>query len=948
MSTYNLTGSALTAADAVGLATYVGTSPPHATLTSISVSDTAADVQANLGGLSTLAGSPTLTIALTDSSTPTITVTETQLANDQTAYDAITSAFKLAVTNVLAADLSTVNSNVTTNGNYQSYTVSVTDTAANVVANTSSLNSSAVVVAVNVNDSAANVTTNLDLLNGVSHLSITLSDATPVLTLTYSQLTGGLTALGAITNAAFTVDVTGVLVANVGTVESDIAGLGNHAAITYAIAVADTAADVGNAESTLNADSHVTSIAVTDGAANISTYIDQLAGVTNLTSVVVNDSGILNLTYAQLTSDPHAFTVMTETGYAHFYYNVEGATVAQGVDVILNRTNYIPAAKGYFENLYITDTAANVAGGNIVSVYNAAGIQINDTAADVTASLDALEARASNLRGLAITLTDVSTPTLSITATQFTNDATILSAITNSYNLDVSGVTVAQVATVAGNSHVGSGDIQVTDTAADVQGGLDTLEAHVSKISSVTISDITQPTLTITETTYSADSSVLGLVTNNFNLVITGVLAGDAGIIVSSAGGIANLKALSLDVSDTAANIVAHLGALNSNADVAQIQVSDGNPLQLSATQFVTDHRDRVDHGLYTIDITDTAANITTNLNALEASSHIVKVVVSDSGSNAVVTSVAQLTSDSSILSELYDANGTTPASITVSDITANIESAFGSLNGDAQVTKIVVSDLNANAGDPFFYVTVSEAINDATAIGELYDSNGSTHTDVWVKDTAAAISAHFNQLNAFLNSDRISGIAVTSGTVTITATQAATDTNALGSLYSSNITPVSVTVQDTAANLSSAFDALNGNSHVGQIVVSDSGVNEVTISVASFTADTTALGMLYDANGTTPASVAISDIAANIQDELGTLNGASQVNHIIISDNGTLTVTAQEAVTDSTAIGELENANSTPVSLTVSDTAANIAEYLSGLNGETISARSSSRTTIR
>jgi hypothetical protein len=933
-SDYDLVGSALTAQDAVALDAFAGSHDTTVTLLSLSVSDTAADVQEYIVALSTLIGSPTLTITLTDSGTPTITLTETQLANDQVAYDAITSAFKLAVTNVLAGDLSTVNSNVTTNGHYQSYTVSVTDTAANVVANTSALNASAVVVAVNVDDSAANVTTNLDSLNSVDHLSITLTDTTPVLTLTYSQLTGGLTALGAITNAAFTVNVTGVLVSTVTNVETDISGLGNHAAITYMIAVSDNASDVGNAESTLNADSHVTSVTVSDTAANISTYIDQLAGVTNLTHVTVNNYGELYLTYAQFTGDSHAFSVMSETGYSNFFYNVTGVTVAQGYDVYYNHLNYI-GSNGRLENFFVVDTAANVANGNTTIVYAAAAIQINDTAANVTAVLDKLEAIQPHLIGsLAITLTDSSTPTLSITATQFTNDATVLGEITNSYNLNVSGVTVAQVATVAGNSHVGSGDIQILDTAANVQAGLGALETYVGKISSVTISDITQPTLTITETTYSADSSVLGLVTNKFDLVITSVLAGDAGIIASSASSIANLKVLSLDVSDTAANIVAHLGALNSNPDVAQIAISDGNPLALSATQFVADGTAiGLITGAYTIDITDTAANITTNLNALEASSHIAQVVVSDSGSNAVVTSVAQLTSDSSILSELFDANGTTSASITVSDTTANIESDLGGLNGDTQVTQIVANDLGQGHG---FVITVSEAINDGTALGELYDSNGTTRAIVVVEDTGAAISAHFDQLNTFLNSGRIDNISVTSGTVTIDAAQAASDGTALDYLYNSTFTAKEqVTVSDTAANITSAFGALNGNTHVGQIVVSDSNSNEVTLSVSAFTNDTVALGILYDANGTTPANVAISDIAANLQGELGTLNGDSQVNHIIISDNGTLTLSVVEAVTATTAIGELENANSSPVSLTVSDLASNIEEYLSVLNGE-------------
>ena len=53
-----------------------------------------------------------------------------------------------------------------------------------------------------------------------------------------------------------------------------------------------------------------------------------------------------------------------------------------------------------------------------------------------------------------ITLTDSSTPTLALTAAQYSADGTALGKITSAYNLTISGVTVANASAVAGAAHV--------------------------------------------------------------------------------------------------------------------------------------------------------------------------------------------------------------------------------------------------------------------------------------------------------------------------------------------------------------------------------------------------------------------------------------------------------------------------------------------------------------
>ncbi len=115
---------------------------------------------------------------------------------------------------------------------------------------------------------------------------------------------------------------------------------------------------------------------------------------------------------------------------------------------------------------------------------------------------------------------------------------------------------------------------------------------------------------------------------------------------------------------------------------------------------------------------------------------------------------------------------------------------------------------------------------------------------------------------------------------------------------------PPSTAEQDTAANISAAFDGLSGNAQVSAIVVSDSATHEVSVTVAQLTSDAAGLAELFQANGTTPATVTVTDTAANISAAIATLDSSAQVNAIVISDNAPLVLNAGQVVADPTALG--------------------------------------------
>ena len=138
--------------------------------------------------------------------------------------------------------------------------------------------------------------------------------------------------------------------------------------------------------------------------------------------------------------------------------------------------------------------------------------------------------------------------------------------------------------------------------------------------------------------------------------------------------------------------------------------------------------------------------------------------------------------------------------------------------------------------------------------------------------------------------------------------------------------------ISDTAADISADLDQLT-DAKITSIAISDNAA--VGVTVAQLTGDATQIGKLANANAT-PYQLAVTDTAANIAAGLNGLNGSS-IGSITISDNGAIGVTVAQLTSDATAIGKLANANATPYQLAISDTAADITAALDSLNGSNI-----------
>jgi hypothetical protein len=151
----------------------------------------------------------------------------------------------------------------------------------------------------------------------------------------------------------------------------------------------------------------------------------------------------------------------------------------------------------------------------------AAAAAITDSAATVQANLDALQTLAAAGKVASIALSDAGTPTLSLTAAQWTADATAISEFAGNYALTVTGLTAAQVAGLAGNAHVAS--VTVSDSAAHVGANLDALQtlAAAGKLSPVTLTDGGTPTLSITGAQAAADLAALNDIAGPYSITLT-------------------------------------------------------------------------------------------------------------------------------------------------------------------------------------------------------------------------------------------------------------------------------------------------------------------------------------------------------------------------------------------------------------------------------------------
>jgi hypothetical protein len=107
----------------------------------------------------------------------------------------------------------------------------------------------------------------------------------------------------------------------------------------------------------------------------------------------------------------------------------------------------------------------------------------------------------------------------------------------------------------------------ISDTAADVSAAFASL-TNDTKLTSITLTDPATPAMTLTDAQFTADNSVLAKIVSPYTLTVTGAA-------VSAAMGLqTNADVTAFTVSDTAANVTAALSALNTDSKMTALTVS--------------------------------------------------------------------------------------------------------------------------------------------------------------------------------------------------------------------------------------------------------------------------------------------------------------------------------------------------------------------------------------
>ncbi len=551
---------------------------------------------------------------------------------------------------------------------------------------------------------------------------------------------------------------------------------------------------------------------------------------------------------------------------------------------------------------------------------NTGGFAISDTAADVSANFDALNAD-NNIE--AIYLTDPGTPTLTLSVDEALNDATALGAISGAYDVAISDSSanfIAGAAALAADTqiHITSiafddamtptltldieqalvayskllsaittpYNLAISDSSDDFIANFTALDADLAHISAIDFTDANEPTLTLTVDEALDNSALLGKISSPYEVAIA----------------------------DSAANVAANLAALSGDPNIVSIALTDAGTPTLTLT---------VDEALnnsallgkisspYGIAIDDSAANVGANLAALSEDPNIVSIALTDAGTPALTLSVDEALNDSAVLGKI-----SSPYAIAISDSSDDFMANFGALNADvSQIASIVFTD----AAEPTLRLSIDEALNDSALLGKI-----SSPYEIAISDSSDDFMANFEALNADVS--QIASIGFTDAAEPTLRLSVDEALDGFGFARQDQLA-FAIAIEGDATDVGENLEALSEDPNIVSIALTDTGTPTLTLSVDEALNDTTILGDISGA-----FNIDVSDTASDISGQINALNNDAAIKSITISDNMPLTISIAQGSSDSNVEGELHNANGSAPTFAIADTASNIVASLATL----------------
>ncbi len=668
------------------------------------------------------------------------------------------------------------------------------------------------------------------------------------------------------------------------TAAAQIASIPHFSAGSFSLTVTDTASAIaGHAAAIVSVASQAV---VTDSGPISSAVADQLATVSaaGKLSFLGGDQLVVQDSFANLTNPANSagYALAARIGVADIAANLVTASTH---DWGALNPSYTLSAGG----LVTAAQAETLAG--LGTHYSNAGytLQVADTAAAVTNANTALASL-----GIVAKVID--------TAANIGASASALQAMGNEiasvHATDTAPVSAAAAAAISGFAAKLVGPpLHVADTAADVDAALSGLAALGEHVR-VAVTDSAANVATV-----ATDLATLG--------ILTVTLTDTAPVTAAIAAGLDPVAGqlvpgTSLAVTDTASAIVAHEpGLLLLNASLGLLALSDGTTQTAAIAAALAPLDSHLASGTL-LTATGNGAAIAANeagLLQLASDGHLAAVVVAN-------TSVADATANAAALNAL-------PANITISDSAADVDAALGALATLGGLSAIALTD----SATPALAMSIATLAADAPVLAKI-----TTPYTITISDSAAHIAADLvaTAPNLVAHDGQIGTITVSDGQP-VSLTQAQILRPGIDDSPSAALAHFTGTLQVTGVDVAHAAQVLNLSTPPATITIADTSA-DIEVDIAQGNASHLLAAVPHITQITSLDGAPIYLSATHALEA-----GVDDSPHAIFAN----LTNAGLAVTNATIsqLASLASLQGTPVSIFVSDTAADIAADLASPN---------------
>ena len=624
---------------------------------------------------------------------------------------------------------------------------------------------------------------------------------------------------------------------------------------------------------------HINFISVKDSSAAISININDLNVNSKVKNIVVSGTNnTISLSFAQLTSDATVIDLLKNQN-GNLKFNVNGVSAADAKDLILSTANRV------------------------------ASVSVSDSADNIVSKLSDLTALGKNLTTILQTdarVLGAQGKALRLTANNWMLHIGALSKISGGYGVSLMDVGAAKAISLANDVRVKS--FEVLDSAAEISANFDTLRSLGSKLASIKQSG--SGAIDVTGRQYSSQGNILSKFESTYTLSVKNALANQINSFVEDKDHINSVQVL-----DTVDNIAGNMVDLQEAANLvplgSSITVSIAGtpkPFTLSVTDLDT-YKDalKVIQGNYKVNVSDveaTDAKVFAEDDTLPIHDHLNSMVVKASSedlSNADL--LADLNSLGNKISKLSQKDVGSMISISKQAWESN-SNLFSKMNG----YQVSLSDVSASAAKTLLmneHVAKIQVVDTGSQISRNLDTLMALGSSVTSIKQQEEVLSNL-QLDARLWNAASDTLAKIENNYKVDLLSA-TANDAIS--VANNDTIDTVSIKDSAVEISTNFDSLIGNNKISNIVL-NGAVSPIKISQTQFydgtslldhiqggyTLDISDADVIASANliaNNHVVSVEMSGSADDISDQLSVLSqfGAKLKSLSVTDENPTMSL---------------------------------------------------------